>query len=294
MPKRIAVVYGGWSSEAEISRKSGKAVAKALKNLGYEVFELELNRNIASELTEIKPDLVFPALHGKPGEDGTFQGLLEIMGIPYAGEGVKTSALCMDKDWTKRILLSAGIDTPDWWVVKRGETFEVDRFGEFPLVVKPSEEGSSVGLSVVKNKVELLNSINALLTKVEKVIVEKFVEGREYTVGFVKNKFFKPLEIVPKKGIYDFEAKYTAGLTDFIPVENEEIEKKLLNLAEKVVKTLDIENICRIDFRFDEKNGKFFVLEVNTMPGMTETSLLPKMASLSGYSFEELIDLLIH
>ncbi len=293
MPKRIAVVYGGWSSEAEVSRKSGRAVANALRELGYEVAELELTREVALKLAEIKPDLVFPVLHGKPGEDGSFQGMLEIMGIPYVGEGVKTSAVCMDKDWTKRILRSAGINTPDWWVIRRGETLEVEKFKEFPLVVKPAEEGSSVGLKIVKNGEELINFLKKLLTKTEKVIVEKFVKGREFTVGFVKGKFFTPLEIIPIKGVYDFEAKYTAGLTDFKPVSDKNLKNSLLNIAKSVVSTLEIKEICRIDFRFDEKNGKIFVLEVNTIPGMTETSLLPKMANIDGYNFGDLLRMLV-
>jgi D-alanine-D-alanine ligase len=293
MPKRIAVVYGGWSSEAEVSRKSGRAVANALRELGYEVAELELTREVALKLAEIKPDLVFPVLHGKPGEDGSFQGMLEIMGIPYVGEGVKTSAVCMDKDWTKRILRSAGINTPDWWVIRRGETLEVEKFKEFPLVVKPAEEGSSVGLSIVKNAAELEEAIKKLLGITEKVIVERFVEGREFTVGFVKGKLFTPIEIVPLKGIYDFEAKYTEGLTDFVPLREEKLKEKLWEVARRVIEALEVKQLCRIDLRVDDE-GNPSVLEVNTLPGMTETSLLPRMAAEEGLDFKALISLLVN
>ena len=292
-PKKIAVVYGGWSSEAEISRKSGKAVASALRKLGYEVVELELTRDIAVKLLELKPDLVFPVLHGHPGEDGTFQGLLEILGIPYVGEGVKTSAVCMDKDYTKRLLKSASIPTPPWITLKRGETLPVEKINSFPVVVKPALEGSSIGLHIVEDIDSLREVVDNLLTKVEKILLEKYIPGREFTVGFVKGEFFEPLEIIPKGGIYDYETKYTAGMADFEPVRDSKLKEKLIKISQQVVDLLEISTISRIDFRLDRTNEELYVLEVNTIPGMTETSLLPKMASLSGYSFGQLMEKLL-
>ena len=286
---KIAVVYGGWSSEADVSIKSGKAVANALRSLNCEVIELPLTRDIALKLLEMKPDLVFPVLHGKPGEDGSFQGLLEILGIPYVGESVKTSSVCMDKDWTKRVLKSFGIPTPDWLAVKNPE--EVKNWNSFPAVLKPAEEGSSIGLKIVENFEELEKEVEKLLSKSEKILVEKFVKGREFTCGFVKGRIFKPLEIKPKRGIYDYRAKYTKGETDFAPVEEEELQRKIKNLTYKVVEVLEIKDLCRVDFRFDGKS--FYILEVNTIPGMTETSLLPQMAKLEGLNFADLVKLLI-
>jgi len=291
MTKKIAVVYGGWSSEAEISRKSGKAVANALNQIGYEVYELELTRDIALKLLELKPNKVFPLLHGSPGEDGTFQGLLEILGIPYVGENVKTSAVCMDKDWTKRILQSFGIDTPRWVVIKDLGNLREELFKNYPLVVKPAEEGSSVGLAIVENFDQLKEAVEKLLPK--KVLIEEFIPGKEFTCGFVKGKVLSPIEIKPKKGIYNFEAKYTKGLTEFEPVRDPSLVKKIQQLTLKVVGALEIKTLCRVDFRYNLSEDRLVVLEVNTIPGMTETSLLPKMAKLEGVTFENLVKLLI-
>ncbi len=291
MPRKVVVVYGGWSSEAEISRKSGKAVADALQQLGYDVLELELTRDIAKKLIQINPDIVFPVLHGSPGEDGTFQGLLEILGIPYVGENVKVSALCMDKDWTKRILVSFNIDTPNWQVIKKLEDFKRNHFENFPLVVKPAEEGSSVGLYIAKSYQDLEGFVKKLLPK--KVLVEEFIPGREFTCGYVKGEVLPPIEIKPKKGIYDFESKYTQGETLFEAVKEPFLAEKIEQLTKKVVEVLEIRNLCRVDFKYDPERDRLTVLEVNTIPGMTEISLLPKMARLKGISFKRLIKLLI-
>ena len=286
---KIAVIYGGWSSEAQVSQKSAKAVARALKNLGYEVIELPLTRDIALKLYEIKPDLAFPVLHGKPGEDGSVQGLLEIAGIPYVGEGVKTSSLCMDKDWTKRVLKTFSLPTPNWIAVSSPK--EAKDWKTFPAVVKPAQEGSSIGLNIVKNPESLENSVKELLKRSPKVLVEEFIPGREFTAGYVKGRIFKPLEIKPKRGIYDYSAKYTKGETQFLPVKDPSLEREIKQLTQKVVKALEIKQLCRVDFRYDGKS--LYVLEINTIPGMTETSLLPLMAQLDGLSFEELVNLLV-
>jgi len=291
---KIAVVYGGWSPEAAISEKSAKAVAAALKRLGYEVYELPLTRDIAVELLELKPQLVFPILHGKPGEDGSFQGLLEILGIPYVGENVKVSALCMDKDFTKRLLRETGINVPPGEVIREEKDLKgLANWKDFPAVVKPAQGGSSIGLKVVEDKKHLVESVKNLLQKGEKVLVERFIPGREFSCGFAAGKILPPIEIVPKKGLYDFETKYTAGAASFLPVEEKPLKALIEATTLNVVETLEIEHLCRVDYRYDPHKEKLFVLEVNTLPGMTETSLLPRMAQLAGIPFDRLVELLV-
>jgi D-alanine-D-alanine ligase len=292
MVKRVAVIYGGWSSEAEISRKSGKAVANGLRDLGLEVFELELTPQIAQQLLNLKPDCVFPVLHGKPGEDGSIQGLLEILRIPYIGENIKVSATCMDKDWTKRLLKEKGLPTPKWMTVYRGQPLEEINWSIFPAVVKPSDGGSSLGLNIVKTRDELLKTLNHLLKSYEKILIEEFIKGKEFTCGFVGGEILPPLEIKPKKGIYDFEAKYTKGATEFLPVKAP-LKEKIQDLTKKVVQTLEIKQLARVDFLYSLDKDTLFITEVNTIPGMTETSLLPLMAKNKGFSFKDLLKLLL-
>lgn len=290
--KRIAVVCGGWSSEAEISRKGAEAVAAALKRLGFETYLLELTPDIAVRLLELKPDLVFPLLHGKPGEDGTFQGFLEIMGIPYIGEGVKVSSICMDKDWTKRLLSWSGIEVPEGIAVRNLQDPLLERWNSFPAVVKPAEGGSSIGLKIAPHKDELLKAVEVLLKVEKKVLVEKVVGEREYTCGFLVGQVLTPLEIKAQSGIYDFETKYTKGAAEFFPVKGE-LGRRIKDLTLEVVRSLEIQHLCRVDFRYDPHRDRLYVLEVNTIPGMTETSLLPTMAKFEGISFDRLVWLLI-
>jgi D-alanine-D-alanine ligase len=291
--KKVAVIYGGSSPEADISRKSGKAVANALRKLGYRVKEFELDKALACRLSDFAPDFAFPVLHGSPGEDGTVQGLLETLGIPYVGEGVKVSALCMDKDWTKRILKGFGIDTPPWVSVKNPSELELlNDWNLFPAVVKPATGGSSVGLKVASNPHRLREYTLSLLQSFEKVLIEEFVEGREFTCGFAGGKIFTPLEIIPQKGLYDFKTKYTKGLAQFKPIYGT-LGEEVKALTARVVKALEIKNLCRVDFRYRDSTGELLVLEVNTIPGMTETSLLPLMANIDGLTFEGLIQLVI-
>jgi len=288
---KIAVVVGGPSEEAEISRKSGRAVARALQSLGFEVEILELTPDIALRLMSLKPDLVYPVLHGKPGEDGSFQGLLEIMDIPYVGENVKVSALCMDKDWTKRLLRERGLPTPRWIVVDRNQK-GLKNWASFPAVVKPAEGGSSIGVEIVKDFHSLERAINLLLQKGEKILVEEYIHGLEFTCGYAVGRVFTPLRIEPKGEFYDYRIKYTKGSADFIPEEGP-LGEELKRLTSRVVETLEIGTLCRVDFRYNPENGKFYILEVNTIPGMTETSLLPMMAAHDGFTFEELVKMVV-
>ena len=302
---RIAVIYGGKSSEAAISRKSAEAIIKALKKLNYEVLPLELNKNLAYILSKEKIDLAFPILHGKPGEDGTIQGLLEILEIPYIGNTVKTSAVCMDKDFTKRILQTYNIPTPKGIVIYGKEMEKIENWKIFPAVIKPAEEGSSIGMGVASNKKELLEYLQNLLKKgFKKILIEEFLSGEEYTCGYAFGEVFTPLKIMPKKSniqvvknkkpvaIYDFYAKYTKGATEFYPVEKEPLATLLKEITARIVKIFEIKSFCRVDFKSNEK-GEIKVLEINTIPGMTETSLLPLMARLNGYTFEDFIEKLI-
>jgi len=287
---RIAVLMGGKSSEREISLRTGKAVAKTLRELGHEVIELDLSAELPCKLLEIKPDKVFIALHGTYGEDGRVQGMLDLLGIPYTGTGVLGSAIAMDKDITKRLLKSENIPTPNWICVRKQEA--IPAWNSFPAVIKPSDQGSSVGLKIVKNKSELLSAVKELFRITDKIIIEQFIEGRDMTVGILKERVLPVIEIIPKKGVYDYESKYTPGKTEYLfPPENS-LTRKLQEIALKISKLLDLKDFSRIDFRVDRKRNPF-VLEVNTIPGMTELSLLPMACRKVGIDFKEMLTLII-
>ncbi len=286
---RIVVLMGGRSSEREISLKTGRAVAEALKEMGHEVIEMDLTEELPCKLLEIKPDKVFIALHGPYGEDGRVQGMLDILGIPYVGSGVLGSAVAMDKDITKRLLRSEGLPTPDWVCVRRGE--EV-RWNRFPAVVKPADQGSSVGLKVVKNREELTEAVKEVFRFTEKVLVEVFIRGRDMTVGVLKDRPLPVIEIRPKKGIYDYESKYTKGLTEYVFLEDEELSRKLQDLAMRVHRLLELKDLSRVDFRVGEE-GEPYILEVNTIPGMTELSLFPMACRRAGLDFKELLSIIV-
>ena len=287
---KVVVLMGGRSYEREISLKTGKAVSEALRKLGHDVYELDLSADLPCRLLEIKPDKVFIALHGPYGEDGRVQGMLDIMGIPYTGSGVLASALAMDKDITKRLLLSENIPTPRWICVRKGElNFSWE---EFPVVVKPADQGSSIGLKVARSSEELEKAVKELFSMTDKVLIESFVEGRDMTVGILKDRVLPPIEIVPRKGIYDYESKYTKGASEYVFLEDEELSKKLQDLALKVHNLLGLKDMSRIDFRVTPE-GEAFVLEVNTVPGMTELSLLPMACRKIGIGFEEMLSIII-
>jgi D-alanine-D-alanine ligase len=281
---------GGRSSEREISLRTGRAVAEALRELGHEVLEIDLTEDIACCLLELKPDKVFIALHGPYGEDGRLQGLLDILGIPYTGSGVLGSAIAMDKDITKRLLLSEGIPTPDWISIRKGEPFP--SWETFPAVVKPADQGSSVGLSLVESYTELVSSAKELFELTDKVLVESFVEGRDMTVGILKDRALPVIEIKPKKGVYDYESKYTKGATEYLFLEDDALSRELQDIAMKVHRLLGLRDMSRVDFRVSPE-GKPYVLEVNTIPGMTELSLFPMACSKVGISFKEMVSMIL-
>jgi len=286
---KIVVLMGGRSSEREISLKTGRAVAKALKELGHEVFELDLTPDIPCELLRIKPDKVFIALHGPYGEDGRVQGLLDILGIPYTGSGVLGSSIAMDKDITKRLISSEGIPTPPWRCLQREDELLWD---DFPAVVKPADQGSSVGLSVVHSRAQLEKAVKELFELTDKVLVESFIEGRDMTVALLKGKALPVIEIKPMKGIYDYESKYTKGKTEYAFLEEGELATRLQDIALGVSKLLGLKDMARVDFRVDSE-GTPYVLEVNTVPGMTELSLFPMACEKAGISFKEMLSIIL-
>lgn len=287
---KVAVVFGGPSPESEISKKSAESVISALKSLGHQVFSVELSKDLPMELSKIRPDKVFLVLHGSPGEDGTVQGLLDIMGIPYTGCGVAASAVSIDKDLTKRILKSHGIPVPAGITVYRGETVDPSEL-EFPCVVKPARAGSSVGVNLVRSEAEFDGALKEAFFYDSKVLIEEYLDGKELTVGVLNGKALIPVEILPGREFYDYTAKYEDTATQYLipaPI-NSKLENRLKSIAEKVYRVLECRGAVRVDFRLN-RYGSPFVLEVNTIPGLTERSLLPKAAAYSGISFEKLIE----
>ena len=286
--KKIGVLYGGTSSEREISLKSGKAVLSALKRLKLNAVGIDAGIDTACKIKHAKIDLAVIMLHGPMGEDGTIQGLLEIMKIPYTGCGVFSSSASMDKIISKQIIKGFGISTPSWIGVKKYEPFKEP--SKYPVVVKPARQGSAIGISIAKSKKEFLKAAKEAFKYDNEILIEQFVKGTEITVGVLDGKALPVVEIVPKGKFYDFKSKYQkGGSRHIIPAR---ISKKAYTAAQKaaveVFKALNCRATSRIDMIVD-KTGKPWVLENNTLPGMTETSLLPDEARAAGMSFEELV-----
>lgn len=297
---KIAVLYGGVSAEREVSLSTGKKIIGALESKGHEVVGVDFHPNKLSEILELDVDAVFIGLHGKFGEDGRLQSLLDMLNIPYVGSGVLASALAMDKARSKQFFKNAGIRTAQELVLEKKlydeSKLEVP-FG-FPVVVKPNHEGSTIGLTIAKNKEEMLSGIAAAFLHDHTVLVEEFIAGKEVTVGVMgdkgKVKALPVVEIVPKNAYYDYESKYAEGGSEhFVPARVDEATTSLLQeqavLAHEV---LGCEVYSRVDFIIPE-NGKPVILEVNTLPGMTPTSLYPDAAKEVGLSYPEMIEKLI-
>jgi len=294
--KHVAVLMGGWSAEREISLRSGKACADALERLGtYRVNRIDVTRDIAAVLKELKPDCALNVLHGRPGEDGTLQGLLEVMAIPYTHSGVMASAVAMQKHVAKTMLSAAGVPVPGGRVVSRLEAGRQHVLPP-PYVIKPIAEGSSVGVFIVREDhahppQELTGSDWAFG---ESVLVEPYIPGKELTCAVMGNRALGVIEIVPTVKFYDYEAKYAPGGSKHIlpaPVPAD-VYEECRRLAVAAHNALGCRGVTRTDFRYDDgKTGTqgLAVLEVNTQPGMTETSLVPEMAAHAGMSFEELV-----
>lgn len=295
MSQHVAVLMGGWSAEREVSLRSGAACADGLERAGYRVSRVDVGRDIASVLSDLKPDVAFNALHGKFGEDGTIQGILEILGIPYTHSGVLASALAMHKDRAKTIMAAAGIPVAPGRVVHRLEAAKAHVM-EPPYVLKPVDEGSSCGIFIVK---EGQSHPPQELTRPdwdfgEYLLAERFVAGRELTCAVIDGKARDIIDIVPASGFYDYHAKYAkGGSRHIIPAEiSPVVYQSIQMLTLKAHQALGCRGVSRADFRYDDRpngTGELVCLEVNTQPGMTETSLVPEIAAHAGYSFDELV-----
>jgi len=298
--KHIAVLMGGWNSEREVSLRSGEAVFQALTNLGYKASKIDFSRKIFEQLQQVKPDIIFNALHGQYGEDGSIQGVLDILEIPYTHSGIMASSVCMDKVLTRKICALAGVKSPSYEILKKGEGEENKRklfaIGK-PFVIKPINEGSSVGVEVI------LSNMPFDLEKYEwkygdEMIIEKYIAGQEIQVAVLDNKALGAIEVRPHGLFYDYKCKYTAGMTDYImPAEiSKEKYAEVLKLAEACHKATSCRGVSRVDFILNNKDGgdnEFYLLEVNTHPGFTATSLVPKIAKHVGISFEEIVEYLV-
>jgi D-alanine-D-alanine ligase len=292
--KKIGVMMGGLSREREISVRTGKSILKALIEKGYTACPIDVDQDIAETLVKKKIECAFLALHGRFGEDGTIQGMLELMRIPYTGSGVLASALALHKIMAKKFFLYEKIPTPPFEVLQR-EEIEKDSPRTIslplPLVVKPAREGSTIGVSIVRREEEIVSALKEAGRYDEEILIEKFVEGREITVGVLGDIPLPILEIVPKSGFYDYHSKYTKGQTQYIIPARIPREKYLYaqEIGFKAFKVLGCSGCARVDLMTDEE-GNPFVIDVNTMPGMTETSLLPKAAEFAGIPFGDLVE----
>ena len=298
---RVVVLMGGWSSEREVSLTSGRGVAEALRERGWSsVTELDMDRNVAHALEDARPDVVFNALHGTPGEDGTVQGLLDLMQIPYTHSGLTTSAIAIDKELTKLVLVPHGVRMPAGKVIDSESLFTADPMAR-PYVLKPVNEGSSVGVAIVTAEGNYGNPIGRDVVgpwqEFETLLAEPFVRGRELTVAVLNDEPLAVTELKPMAGFYDYAAKYTDGLTEHIcPAQvPEDIAARMLDMAAKAHKLLGCKGASRSDFRWDDERGEagLYLLEVNTQPGMTPLSLVPEQARLRGVSYGELVERLI-
>ncbi|MCK4911875.1 MAG: D-alanine--D-alanine ligase [Thermodesulfovibrionales bacterium] len=284
---RIGVLLGGTSAEREVSLKSGAAVSGALRELGYDVVDIDVGADLCARLRQERVELAFIALHGGTGEDGSVQGLLEVMGIPYTGSGVLASAVAMDKVFSKTLFERAGIKVPGYEVIS-----SMDEKVKMPLpvVVKPSREGSSIGVFIVTQKEELKDALEAALEYEGPALVERYIKGKEVQIGVLGERALGGVEVRPTNEFYDYEAKYTAGKTQYIlPPEMDERSYALAMEAGLAAhRALGCGGATRVDLLVD--GNDIYALEVNTIPGMTETSLLPKIAALSGLDFKALLE----
>lgn len=295
--KRVGILMGGVSSEREVSLRTGEAIYQALAGRGYQVTKLIVDRELDRALRASPIDVAFLALHGTYGEDGCVQGLLELMGIPYTGSGVMASALAMDKLKSKQLFRLYNVPTPPYYEVDEARLAtlaEVHGSFGFPVFVKPRSQGSSVGAGKANDLSELAARCAEALRFDDHALVERFVGGREVTVAVLDGRALGALEIVPKSGVYDYQSKYQAGQSEYhYPARLTPTRyKTVLELSERAVQALDVRGAVRVDLLVTEGENEY-VLEVNTLPGMTQTSLLPKIAQEAGYDFASLCELIL-
>jgi D-alanine-D-alanine ligase len=297
----VVVLMGGWSSEREVSLTSGKGVAAALRERGWSnVTELDMDRNVAARLAELKPDVVFNALHGTPGEDGTVQGMMDLMGLRYTHSGLETSVIAIDKELTKMVLVPHGIRMPAGRIIDSESVYREDPLPR-PYVLKPVNEGSSVGVAIVTADGNTGNPIGRDVPgpwrEFDHLLAEPFIRGRELTVAVLGDEALAVTELKPKAGFYDYAAKYTDGLTVHeCPAQiPESIARTMMDVAANAHRLLGCKGASRSDFRWDDAQGEdgIYLLEVNTQPGMTPLSLVPEQAKLKGIAYGELVERLI-
>jgi D-alanine-D-alanine ligase len=296
----VAVLMGGWSSEREVSLTSGNGVADALESLGHKVTRIDMGHDVAIKLHEAKPDVVFNALHGTPGEDGTVQGLMDLMGLKYTHSGLTTSVIAIDKELTKQQLVPHGIRMPEGKVVASESLYDADPIPR-PYVLKPINEGSSVGVAIVKDRdnhgTPIHRDAHGPWQRFETLLAEPFIKGRELTVAVLGDRALCVTELVPTSGFYDYEAKYTDGLTTHIcPADvPADIAEACMKMALDSHRLLGCKGTSRSDFRWDDEQGEagLYLLEVNTQPGMTPLSLVPEQAKHVGMSYAELVQIIV-
>lgn len=297
----VVVLMGGWSSEREVSLTSGRGVAQALRDRGWSnVTELDMDRDVATRLAELKPDVVFNALHGTPGEDGTVQGMMDLMGLKYTHSGLETSVIAIDKELTKMVLVPGGVRMPKGTMVESRTLFERDPIPR-PYVLKPVNEGSSVGVAIVteagNHGSPIGRDVPGPWQKFDELLAEPFIKGRELTVAVMGGEALAVTELKIDNGFYDYEHKYTDGRTVHVcPAEvPDDIAKAMMDMAARAHVLLGCKGASRSDFRWDDEQGEagIYLLETNTQPGMTPLSLVPEQAKLRGISYGELVERLI-
>src|SRR3954467_10444228 len=300
MPLHVAVLMGGWSAERDVSLVTGNGVADALESRGHTVTRINMDRNIAAVLADLSPDVVFNALHGTPGEDGTVQGLMDLMGLRYTHSGLETSVIAIDKELTKMVLVPHGIRMPAGEIVASESLYEGDPIAR-PYVVKPVNEGSSVGVAIVMEGGNYGDPIGRETEgpwkHFERLLAEPFIRGRELTVAVLGDEALAVTELQPKSGFYDYDAKYTEGMTRHVcPAEiPPAIEQAAMAMALDAPRALGCRGCSRADFRWDDEQGEagLYLLEVNTQPGMTPLSLVPEQARHRGMSYPGLVQRIV-
>lgn len=293
--KKIGVLAGGWSSEREVSLKSGRAAFESLRIKEYDVEFIDADHDLPSQLRQTGVEIVLIALHGQGGEDGQVQGLLEVMQIPYSGSGVRACAIAMDKIRTKQLLLYHGLPTPVFDYIRPGEEEAdlVSRHQTYPVVVKPSSEGSTVGVSIARDEQQLLEGVAITRHLNGGLMLEDYIDGAEMTVSVINGRALPIIQIVPEGGFYDYRAKYQSTTTQYLvpaPID-EELTCRIQQVALAAYHLLGCRGAARVDFMV--RGRELYCIEVNTVPGMTGTSLLPKAAQAVGISFAQLVEMLL-
>ncbi len=293
MSINVGVLMGGFSEEREVSLSTGSEIINACKLLGYKAINLTFNKNFKRYKDIMKScDIIFNALHGGIGENGHIQKWMDKNNIKYTGSGSKSSSICMDKAKTKSIATKIGINTPPWEILKNHSS-KINF--DLPFIIKPNSGGSTFGLTIIEDKSDIKGALKKALGGKDKAIIEKYIKGRELTVSIFNGKAYPIVEIIPSHKIYDFDCKYTEGLTDYkCPAEiDNRLELKIMRDTEKLFQTLGCGIYSRADYILD-KNGDYYFLEMNTLPGMTPTSLMPKSMKSGGMEFEQLIKNIIN